>query len=241
MTDTTMTPTADAPYGGWNRAVVREVIRPTNRLVMINLDVEHRMPHMPGQRYVVRLTAEDGYSASRSYSVASAPSDSIVEICVERVDNGEVSSHLVDVLEVGDVLEVRGPIGGWFAWDGVTPELAVGGGTGVVPLVSMFRQARNVNRLDDLCLIGAARTYDELPYADEIAQGCSVIALSRWNSPHGRPAGHIRAEDLAPHIDGREVFFVCGSTRFAETASSLLVDLGVPTHRIRVERFGSLA
>ncbi len=241
MTDTTMTPTVDAPHGGWNRAVVREVMHPTSRLVMIHLEVDHHMPHMPGQRYVVRLTAQDGYTASRSYSVASAPSESLVEICVERVDDGEVSTHLVDVVEVGDELEVRGPIGGWFAWDGVTPALAIGGGTGVVPLVSMFRYARELDRIDDLCLIGAARTFDDLPYADDIAQGCSVLALSREASPHGRPAGHIRAEDLAPHVEGREVFFVCGSTRFAETASSLLVDLGVPTHRIRVERFGSLA
>ena len=239
MTDTTMSPTVDAPHGGWNRAVVREVMRPSSRLVMIHLDVEHHMAHMPGQRYVVRLTAEDGYTASRSYSIASAPSESLVEICVERVDQGEVSSHLVDVLQVGDELEVRGPIGGWFAWDGITPALAIGGGTGVVPLVSMFRYARELNRMDDLCLIGAARTFDELPYADEIAQGCSVLALSREDTLNGRSAGHIRAEDLAPHIVGREVFFVCGSTRFAETASSLLVELGVPTHRIRVERFGS--
>jgi ferredoxin-NADP reductase len=241
MTDVTMTPTVDAPHGGWNRAVVREVMRATNRLVMIHLEVEHHMPHMPGQRYVVRLTAEDGYTASRSYSIASAPSQSLVEICVERVDDGEVSTHLVDIVQVGDELEVRGPIGGWFAWDGLTTALAIGGGTGVVPLVSMFRHARELDRMDDLCLIGAARTFDELPYADEIGQGCSVVALSRENAPHGRLAGHIRAEDLEPHIGGREVFFVCGSTSFAESASSLLVELGVPAHRIRVERFGSVS
>jgi ferredoxin-NADP reductase len=240
MTDT-MAPTVNAPHGGWNRAVVREVMHPTSRLVMVHLEVENWMPHMPGQRYVVRLTAEDGYTASRSYSVASAPSAPLVELCVERVDRGEVSTHLVDVLEVGDELEVRGPIGGWFAWDGVTPALAIGGGTGVVPLVSMFRHARELGRVDDLCLIAGARTYDELPYGDEIAQGCSVVALSRESSAQGRPAGHINAADLAPHVEGKELFFVCGSTRFAETASSLLVELGVPTHRIRVERFGSTA
>ena len=240
MTDT-MAPTVDAPHGGWNRAVVREVMHPTSRLVMVHLEVENRMPHMPGQRYVVRLTAEDGYTASRSYSVASAPSASLVELCVERVDRGEVSTHLVDVLEVGDELEVRGPIGGWFAWDGVTPALAIGGGTGVVPLVSMLRHARELGRVEDLCLIAGARTYDELPYSDEIAQGCSVVALSRESSAQGRPAGHINGADLAPHVEGKELFFVCGSTRFAETASSLLVELGVPAHRIRVERFGSTA
>jgi ferredoxin-NADP reductase len=245
MSQETMAPTQNAPHGAWNRAVVRAVMRPTSRLVMVHLEVENRVAHMPGQRYVVRLTAQDGYTASRSYSIASSPSQQLVELCVERVDHGEVSTHLVDVLEVGDELEVRGPIGGWFAWDGVTPALAIGGGTGVVPLVSMFRHARENGNVDDLCLITAARTYDELPYAEEIVQGCSAIALSREDAPPsdkvptGRVAGHIRAQDLAEHIAGKELFFVCGSTRFAETASSLLVELGVPAHRIRVERFGA--
>lgn len=231
--------TTDAPHGGWQRAVVREVSHATPGTVVLRLEVEHRMPHLPGQRVVVRLTAPDGYQASRSYSIASAPSDEVVELCVERVDDGEVSTHLVDVVLPGDELELRGPVGGWFAWDGETPALAIGGGTGVVPLVSMLRHARERALGERLCLVGAGRTLASLPYADEIAHGCSVLALSQETSPSGRPAGRLRREDLLPHLAGREVCFVCGSARFAEAASTLLVDLGVPAARIRIERFGS--
>ena len=238
MTAPTLQPTADAPSGGWHRAVVREVHRTTPRTVVLRLDVERRVPHMPGQRYVVRLTAEDGYTASRSYSIASSPADPLVELCVERVDDGEVSTHLFDVVERGDELELRGPLGGWFAWDGITPALAIGGGTGVVPLISMLRHSRDIGHPELVCLIGAGRTLAELPYAEELMTGCSGIALSRAAAPDGRAAGRIRADDLAGHVRGRGVFFVCGSARFAETASRLLVDLGVPTGRIRIERFG---
>jgi ferredoxin-NADP reductase len=238
MSEQTLQWTTDAPHGGWRPALVREVRRETPRTVVLRLDVTGRVPHMPGQRYVVRLTAEDGYTASRSYSVASAPSDPLVELCVERVDDGEVSTHLVDVVEPGDELDVRGPLGGWFAWAGVTAALAIGGGTGVVPLISMLRHARDIGHPERVCLIGAGRTLDELPYADELMTGCTGVALSREAAPDGRPAGRIRAEDLVQHIAGRDVFFVCGSARFAETASRLLVDLGVTAGRIRIERFG---
>ena len=238
MTEPTMHATRDAPSSGWHHAVVREVRRSTPRTVVLRLEVEGRVPHMPGQRYVVRLTAEDGYTASRSYSVASSPSDPLVELCIERVDEGEVSTHLVDVVEPGDELELRGPLGGWFAWDGLTPALAIGGGTGVVPLISMLRHSRDIAHPELVCLIGAGRTLDELPYAEELMSGCTGVALSREAAPDGRPAGRIRAGDLTDHIVGRDVFFVCGSALFAETASRLLVDLGIPAGRVRIERFG---
>lgn len=239
MTDLSSYRTVEAPHGAWQRAVVREVRRTAPSIVVLRLDVEHRMPHMPGQRVVVRLTAADGYQASRSYSIASAPSDELVELCVERVDQGEVSTHLVDVVMPGDEMEVRGPVGGWFVWDGATPALAIGGGTGVVPLVSMLRHARELGIEDRVCLVGAGRTLDSLPYADEIAHGCSVLALSQEASPAGRAAGRLTRDDLVPHLHDREVFFVCGSARFAEAASRLLVDLDVAPNRIRIERFGS--
>jgi ferredoxin-NADP reductase len=229
--------TTDAPSGGWRTATVRELAHPTARTVVLRLDVADRMAHLPGQHYVVRLTADDGYSASRSYSVASSPADQLVELCVERLDDGEVSSYLADVVEVGDELEVRGPIGGWFAWDGVTPVLAIGGGTGVVPLVAMLRHARETGRPDLVCLVAAARTAADLPYADEAMGGCNLVALSREDSG-SRPAGRLTAADLAPHVAGRSLFFVCGSAVFAEAVSRLLVDLGVAPSQIRVERFG---
>ncbi|MFN8169265.1 MAG: FAD-binding oxidoreductase [Candidatus Nanopelagicales bacterium] len=231
-------PGAAAPSGGWRRAVVREVLRPAPRAVVLRLDVADRVDHVPGQHYVVRLTAEDGYSASRSYSVASPPSDPLVELYVERLDDGEVSSYLADVVEVGDELEVRGPIGGWFAWDGVSRALAVGGGTGVVPLVSMLRHARAAGHPERVCLVAAGRTLVDLPYAAEIQGGCDLVVLSREDSPAGRPAGRLSAADLAPYVEGHDVVFVCGSAVFAEATSQLLVSLGVPTTAIRVERFG---
>lgn len=233
-----MTEALGAPSGGWRRAVVRSITHPVPRFVVLRLEVDDRVEHLPGQHYVIRLRAEDGYTASRSYSIASAPSDDLIELCVERLAAGEVSVFLSDVVEVGDELEVRGPIGGWFVWDGVTPALAVGGGTGVVPLVSIMRHARAIGRPDLVCLAAAARTAAELPYAAEILGGCHVVALSREPGPAGRPTGRLTAADLAPLILDGQVAYVCGSAGFAESASQLLVQAGMPVSAIRVERFG---
>jgi len=233
-----LTSTSNAPSGGWKRAVVRSVTRPSSRFVVLRLDVEDRVVHLPGQHYVVRLRADDGYTASRSYSVASAPDDEQVELCVERLPDGEVSSFLADVVEVGDEIEVRGPIGGWFVWDGTAPALAIGGGTGVVPLVSMLRHAAAHGSRDAVCLIAAARSLDELPYADEIRDGCNALVLSRETSPSGRPPGRLTVADVQPHTRDGQGFYVCGSAGFAESASRLLVELGVAAADVRVERFG---
>src|SRR5664279_6101768 len=128
VTDTLADPARPAaPSGGWRSAKVVEVAHPTRRSVVLRLDVRDRIDHLPGQHYVVRLTADDGYTASRSYSVASAPSDPLVELWIERLDDGEVSTFLADVVQPGDELEFRGPMGGWFVWDGSTPAVGVGG------------------------------------------------------------------------------------------------------------------
>ncbi len=199
------------------------------------------MPHLAGQHYVVRLRADDGYTASRSYSVASAPSDDLVELCVKQLATGEVSEFLADVVQPGDELEVRGPLGGWFVWDGSTPALAIGGGSGVVPLVSMLRHARDTDARDRICLVAAGSTRDDLPYVDEILGGCNVVALSREPGPSGRPPGRLTAADLEPHLHAAQAFYVCGSAQFAESATHLLVGLGVDAAAIRVERFGPSA
>ena len=230
--------TEPAPAGGWRRAVVRELGRPSARTVSLRLEVDDRVRQLPGQHYVVRLTADDGYRAQRSYSVASAPGDDLVELCVERLEDGEVSTYLADVVEVGDELDVRGPIGGWFVWDGATPAVAVGGGTGVVPLVAMLRHARDLGRPDLVCLVAAARTLADLPYAEELTGGCQVVALSRAVSPTGRAAGRLTADDLVAAVRPGATAFVCGSAGFAEAASQLLVGIGVASGDIRVERFG---
>ena len=227
-----------APAGGWRTATVAGVRRPLTRSVQLRLDVPDRVDHLPGQHYVVRLTAEDGYTAQRSYSVASAPGDPLVELWVERLDDGEVSTYLADVVEPGDVLDVRGPIGGWFVWEGEEPALLVGGGTGVVPLVAMVRHARAVGRLDLLRIAVSSRTLAELPYADELLAAGALVVTTR--EAHGiRPAARLTAMDLLPLWEPGQTAFVCGSTPFAEAAGQLLVGMGVPSETVRVERFGA--
>jgi ferredoxin-NADP reductase len=226
-----------APSGGWRTATVAGVRRPIQRSVELRLDVHDRVDHLPGQHYVVRLTAEDGYTAQRSYSVASAPSDPLVELFVERLDDGEVSTHLADVVEPGDELEVRGPIGGWFVWDGETPALLLAGGSGIVPFIAMLRHARDIGRPDLLRIAVSSRTLAELPYADELVEAGALIVLTR--EAHGiRPAGRLAAAELVPLWEPGQTAYVCGSASFAEAASRLLVDGGVPATEIRVERFG---
>jgi ferredoxin-NADP reductase len=216
---------------------VREVDRPTPRTVRLRLAVPDRVDHLAGQHYVVRLTAEDGYRAQRSYSVASSPGDPLVELLVERLDDGEVSTHLADVVEPGDALEVRGPIGGWFVWEGDGPALLVGGGTGVVPFVAMWRTALELGRTDLLRIAVSTRTVAELPYVDELRAAGALVVTTR--EPSGiRPAGRLTAADLVPLWEPGQTAYVCGSTPFAEAAGRLLVGLGVPADDVRVERFG---
>jgi len=228
---------ADAPRGGWRTATVVTTDQPVARAVRLRLDVADRMDHLPGQHYVVRLTAPDGYTAQRSYSIASAPGDPLVELCIERLDDGEVSTYLADVAEPGDEIEVRGPIGGWFVWDCATPALLVAGGFGVVPLVSMLRTAHVLDRVDLLRVAASARTLAELPYADELAAAGALIALSREGRGI-RPAGRLSDADLVPLWEPDQTAYVCGSASFAEAASQLVVAMGFPTGRVRVERFG---
>jgi ferredoxin-NADP reductase len=227
----------DAPSGGWRTATVAGVRRPIQRSVQLRLDVPDRVDHLPGQHYVVRLTAEDGYTAQRSYSVASSPGDPLIELFVERLDDGEVSIHLADVVEPGDELEVRGPIGGWFVWDGATPALLVAGGTGVVPFVAMLRTARDLGRVDLLRIAVSSRTLGELPYADELIAAGALVVLTR--EAHGiRPAGRLTAAELVPLWEPGQTAYVCGSASFAEAASQLVMEVGIPAAAVRVERFG---
>jgi len=205
---------------------------------MLRLEVDDRVEHMAGQHYVMRLTAPDGYTAQRSYSVASPPSDPLCEFFVEELNNGEVSTYLAQDLMVGDVLDVRGPIGGWFVWDGTSPAIGIAGGTGVVPLVSMLRHAQSLGREDVLPLVVSARTMAELPYADELIAAGAFIALTREAGPSGRPAGRLSAAEIASCVVPQSTCYVCGSASFAEAVSTQLVDSGVDAGLIRVERFG---
>jgi ferredoxin-NADP reductase len=224
----------------WMKARVVSTRDETAHARTFRLAVPEPVNHRAGQHYVVRLTAPDGYTASRSYSVASAPDGSNeFELTVERLVDGEVSSFLHDVVQPGDELEVRGPIGGWFVWDGQTPAVLVGGGSGVVPLMGMLRLARNLGHTDLVHLIVSVRTPADLYYADELSGPETTLIYTRETPPgFGRPAGRLGASDLAPLITDGATAYVCGSPPFAETASHLVVDQGVPVDHIRVERFG---
>ncbi len=231
---------APAPTGAWRTAIVREVQHPSPRSVVLRLDVPDRIDHLAGQHYVVRLRADDGYTAQRSYSIASAPAAPGVELFVERLPDGEVSGFLAGEVRPGDLLEVRGPIGGWFVWRGDGPALGVGGGSGVVPLVAMLRHARDIGREDLFRLAVSARSLDDLPFAAELLAAGAGVSLTRSASARvQRPLGRLSADDLRPLIRSDATAFVCGSANFAEAASGLLLDCGVPEQAIRVERFGA--
>jgi ferredoxin-NADP reductase len=226
--------------GPWQLARVLEVRIEAPKVKTFRLATIEPLGHRAGQHVVVRLTAPDGYTAQRSYSIASAPDGTNeLELTVEHLPDGEVSGYLHEVVEVGDELELRGPIGGWFVWeDG--PALFVGGGSGVVPLAAMLRLARATGRADQVHLVVSVRTPADLYYPDELT-GPEVTVVHTRVAPPGadRPAGRLTADDLAPHVREGATAFVCGSTGFADTASQVLVGLGHPVEQVRVERFGA--
>jgi ferredoxin-NADP reductase len=210
---------------------------PAPHLLRLRMHVEDRQRHWPGQHYLIRLRAPDDYTAQRSYSTASDDSDPLVEFLIERLPGGEVSEFLADVAEVGDVLEMRGPIGRWFRWDTYTPALCLVGGTGVVPAVSMIRAARHLGRSDQLRVLAVARDPEHLPYADELAAAGATIAWTR-HPTSTRPPGPPTTAEVAALLGEAELAYVCGSSRFAELAENLLVEAGFSPDAIRVERFG---
>ncbi|MGW1997046.1 ferredoxin reductase [Embleya sp. NPDC001921] len=232
----------------WQAATVVEVRRETPNAVTVRLALPVWNAHVAGQHYMLRLTAADGYTAQRHYSVGSAPDDAgHIEFTVDRMPGGEVSGFVHDVARPGDLLEVRGPLGGFFAWAGDRPALLVAGGSGLVPLMAMVRHRRRRALAVPLRLVACARTPEDLLYARELAAlpGEEHTVLYSRAAPSGypHPVGRLRADSLAPHVaavlaDERYEVFVCGSTGFAEHAGRLLTSAGVPTSRIRVERFG---
>lgn len=227
----------------WQTATVVEIRDETRRAKTFRLRLEAPQAHVAGQHYVVRLTAPDGYTASRSYSIASPPDPTPeIELTVERLEDGEVSAFLHDVVVPGDELEVRGPIGGWFVWDGVTPAVLVGGGSGLVPLMAMLRQARRSGAAHPLRLVVSVRSPDDLLYAGELPGPDATVVYTRRPPPGWpRPAGRLTLADLpaAPATDARA--YVCGSSGFADSATELLLAAGFPASAIRVERFGPTA
>ena len=221
----------------------------TPRVKTLALTVPGWAGHRAGQHLDVRLTAEDGYQAERSYSIASAPGEPLA-LTVERLDDGEVSPYLVDEAREGDGFEVRGPIGGYFVWepDDPAPVLLVGGGSGVVPLMSMARSRARAGGSAPMRLLYSSRSFDDMIYRDELdalaGNGFEVVhTLTRkqppgWTGFSRRIDPELLAEVAWPAEDEPRVF-VCGSTRFVDAAADGLVELGYDPRSIRTERFGA--
>ncbi len=233
-------PTAAVRPGRWQSATVEEVRRETAHAKTFRLALSETTPYLAGQHFIVRLTAPDGYTASRSYSVASAPDGSMrIELTVQRLEDGEVSSYLDEVVQPGDELEVRGPIGGWFVWRGDSPATLVGGGSGIVPLMAMLRLARRSGRSDLVRLVVSVRRREDLYYAQELPGPETTIVFTR-EVPQSWPRapGHLEEVDLRPALLEGATAYVCGTSGFADHVTGLLAQLAVPDERIRVERFG---
>jgi ferredoxin-NADP reductase len=231
----------------WRVAIVRAV-RPEGATARtIGLDVPEWPGHVAGQHVDVRLTAEDGYQAERSYSIASAPEAADLELTVERIDDGEVSPYLADEVREGDEFEVRGPVGGHFTWrveDG-GPLLLVAGGSGLVPLMAMLRHRAARASTVDTRLLVSARRWDDVLYRDELTALASVkasFALTREQPPgwtgYDRRIDAAMLEAVGPPPSEAPRVFVCGPTAFVERAADLLVALGHAPRAIRAERFG---
>jgi ferredoxin-NADP reductase len=234
----------------WLVATVAETIAETASTTTLRLDVPGWPGHRAGQHVDVRLTADDGYQAQRSYSIASPPGAERLELTVVRIDDGEVSPYLTTVAEVGDQFELRGPIGGWFVWNGdeTTPVLLVGGGSGVVPLMAMMRHHARIASEAAMRLVYSARTTGDLIHREELttlsdsAYRDVVLTLTRedspeWSGHRGRVDATLLEEAGWPPAV-RAHCYVCGPTPFVEAVSTALVDLGHDAARIRTERFG---
>jgi ferredoxin-NADP reductase len=233
----------------WLEATVAETIPETAQTITLRLDVPAWRGHRAGQHVDVRLTADDGYAAQRSYSIASPPGIDRLDLTVERIDDGEVSPWLTTLADVGDQFELRGPIGGWFVWDGndAAPVLLVGGGSGVVPLMAMLRHHAASSSTAAMHLVYSARTLGDVIYRRELEELAGphravALTLTRESSPDwaGR-RGRVDADMLTdvgwpPSV--RPHCYVCGPTPFVEAVANALVALGHDPARIKTERFG---
>ena len=254
-----MTGVGEVPKIAWRSATVIDVVQENSETRTLVLDVPAWPGHRAGQHVDVRLTAEDGYQAERSYSIASPPEESHLELTIERLDDGEVSPYLSDELRSGDKLELRGPIGGYFVWDVATggPLLLVGGGSGIVPLMAMLRhrdaalaaaEADTRNRLRAR-LLYSSRRWDDVIYREELARlaekdtTLQVTHTITRDAPAGwtgyrRRIDRAMLEEVAwPAIEEPRVF-VCGPTPLVEAVAGALVELGHKPALVKTERFG---
>jgi ferredoxin-NADP reductase len=234
----------------WQLGEVAGLVEETRRVKTIVLDLPAWAGHRAGQHVDVRLTAEDGYQAQRSYSIASPPEDERLAITVERLDDGEVSPYLAEELVVGDKLELRGPIGGYFVWEVAQggPLLLMGGGSGVVPLMAMLRHRAAAGREVPARLLYSARTLGDVIYREELQRLAGgdphlevLYTLTRAQPPgwdgYARRVDEAMLREVA-YPAGEGVAFVCGPTRFVEGVADGLLAVGYAPERVRTERFG---
>lgn len=235
----------------WRRGRVVEMVPETPRAKTIRLEIPDWPGHLPGQHVDIRLTAEDGYTAERSYSIASPPEQATLDLTVERLDDGEVSPYLTDELRPGDLLELRGPIGGYFTWteaDG-GPLALVAGGSGIVPLMSIIRHRAEIGSDVPVTLLYSSRTYEDIIYRSELDRlaandpNLRVIHTLTRGQPEGwagygrRIDRELLAATIGPPAE-TSLAFTCGPTRLVENVANDLLSLGYPAHRIKTERFG---
>jgi len=233
----------------WQLAELVEVLVETPRVKTLVFDVPGWLGHRAGQHVDVRLTAEDGYQAQRSYSIASAPDGARVALTVQRLEDGEVSPYLSDELRLGDKIELRGPVGGYFVWEPSDggPLILVAGGSGIVPVMAMIRTRAAAGDDTETRLLYSSRSQDDIIYRDELehlsGNGLTVVhALTEaqppgWTSYARRVDAEMLAE-VAPSPAGRPRFYTCGPTPFVEAVAEALVRLGHDPLMIRTERFG---
>jgi ferredoxin-NADP reductase len=236
----------------WRRAKVRQVIVETSRVKSLLLEVARWQGHLPGQHVDVRLTAEDGYQAQRSYSIASPPEDELITLTVERVENGEVSPYLVEELRSGDQFELRGPIGGYFVWTAASggPLCLIAAGSGIAPLMAMLRHRDRQNSRVPAVLLYSSRSLEDVIYRKELDAMARrdpdlrlVGTLTRkqpegWTGYRRRVDKSMLADACFPPDRNRKIY-VCGPTPFVEDVSRFLVELGHDALTIKTERFGS--
>ncbi len=222
-------------------ARVVELVAENARTTSLVLEPADWPGHRAGQHVDVRLTAEDGYQAQRSYSIASAPEDEYLVLTVERLDDGEVSPYLTETVQPGAERELRGPVGGYFGWEESLggPLLLVGGGSGVVPLRAMLRYHRAVRSDLPARLLYSARTQADLIYQRELPAFDTTITLTRehWAGRTGRVDRELLEQVAWPATD-HPIVYVCGPTGFVEAVAAALVALGHDASRVRTERFG---
>jgi ferredoxin-NADP reductase len=240
------------PTLNWQIVTVRDIKPETAKVKTFTLALPAWMRHRAGQHYDVRLTAEDGYQAQRSYSIASAPErEGAIDLTVERIEDGEVSSYMHDVLVPGDRVEVRGPIGGYFVWEAnmAEPLLLIAGGSGVVPLMSMLRHRVAAGSKNPTSLLYSSRTFEDIIYYSELekfreADGGLQISHTLTRSQPGGWKGYTRRidQDMLKEVArplGKSVqVYICGPTLLVEAAANSLVKIGVHANQIRTERFG---